>query len=205
MNFLLLESRSVIPKKKKIKDKKLILIGQSNLPFLNRSGIYMYWDNSWLNNFNKKFFLDKTLFLERIFFYLLSDKLFNNFCLKKTNMKKIKYKFFKFFFLKKLYKKYSYRFYKNALLDNKTSNTSELLPDTKHKKYNFTRLWFVKYNDYILLSSFCFFFFKVKKVKSVLSFKRSIPRNKTYKIFFKKRKSRNFTRKKFFLKNYLVF
>ena len=35
----------------------------------------------------------------------------------------------------------------------------------KSKRYNFTRLWFIKYNNYILLNSFVFFYFKLKKKK----------------------------------------
>jgi len=62
----------------------------------------MYWNNSWFNFFNKKIFLNKTLFFENIFLYLFSDKLFNFFF---THiLGKFKKNFFKLILLKRLTK-----------------------------------------------------------------------------------------------------
>ena len=163
----------------------------------------MYWDNCWLNNFNKTPFLEKTLFLEKIFFFLFSDKLFHNFFFKKITTKLLKFKFFKFFFLQKLYKKYFFRKNKPSCLENYPNFDED--PEIKHKKYNFTKLFIVKYNNCILISSFCFFFFKIKKKTISLNIKKGIPFNKAYRIFFKKKKGKNISKKKFFLKNYFLF
>jgi hypothetical protein len=58
--------------------------------------------------------------------------------------------------------------------------------DNKKIRYNFTKLWFVKQNNFVLLSVFCFFYFKIKKIKKIK--KRLIFASKTLKVFFKKKK-----------------
>jgi hypothetical protein len=146
----------------------------------------MYWNNSWVDVFNKKIFLNKTLFLENIFYFLFSDKIFtfffsnfksnflNSYLFKKLGIKKINKKK-DIFFLKQVRK-----------IKNKQRKT----------KYNFTRLWFIKYNGYILLSSFVFFYFKVKKKKK--SQKQLILFQKSPLIFWKKRKGENIKRSSFY-------
>ena len=185
---MLLENHLVFQTKiKKLKDNYLIIIGQSSLPILNRVGTHMYWNNSWVNFFNKKNYFNKVLFFENIFYFLFSDKIFrfffknfksdfsNSFLFKKLILKK-KNKVRNFFFLKK--------------------NKKKKISKNRKAKYNFTRLWFIKYNNYIMLTTFVFFYFKVKKKKKIKKKNFSFL-NKTFNIFLKKKRGLNFKKKLF--------
>lgn len=55
----------------------------------------MYWNNCWLNNFNRKLFFNKILFLEELFNYLLLEKSFSFFFKKVQQTNKLKNMYFK--------------------------------------------------------------------------------------------------------------
>ncbi len=174
MNLVFQENHLVFHKKKK-KSKYLNKIGQISLPMLNRIGIYQYWNNSWVNNFNTKVFLNKSLFIENLINFLFTERIFG------------------FFFLKKL----------NFLNENsKKAFLKKLTNKTLLKKFNFTKLWFIKYNQFILISIFCFFYLRIKR--QVLK-KKKISFKKTTLVFWKKRKGKNSKRRFFFTKSPLAF
>lgn len=136
----------------------------------------MYWNNSWVNFFNKKNFFNKTLFFENIFLFLFSDKIFNFFFTSKLDTFK-ETNLFKKFFFKKV-----------KIHSQLPSNEKKFKKILKKKvKYNFTRVWFIKYGGYILLSTFVFFYFKVKKKKTKQKLKYIL--KKKNNIFFKKKQS----------------
>lgn len=142
---------------------------------LNRIGIYQYWNNSWINNFNSKVFLNKTLFLENLINYLFTERIFG------------------YYFFKKL---------SNVSESEKKRFFRKLEDKTLIYKYNFTKIWVVKYNTYLLMSLFCFYFFKIKGASS----KKKKPNLKKITIvFWKKKKGKNLKRKYFLSKNYLLF
>jgi hypothetical protein len=187
VSLVLLENHLVTQVKiKKLRDNYLLIIGQSSLPILNRVGTHMYWNNSWVNFFNKKNFFNKILFFENIFYFLFSDKLFRFFFKGFTNS------FYKSFLFKKLYIKKKNKV-RNVLSFRK--NKKKKIIKTKKLKYNFTRLWFVKYNNYILLTTFIFFYFKIKKKK--IKKKNFTFFSKTFNIFLKKKRGFNFKKKLF--------
>ena len=108
---------------------------------------------------------------------------------------------FSFFFLinkKSFFKKIT--FFKNFFLKKKTKKKQKK-NKKKTKRYNFTRLWFIKYNNYILLNSFVFFYFKLKQKKPFK--KKTIQPSKFLRIFWKKKKGYNFKRGLFMKHNYL--
>ena len=152
----------------------------------------MYWNNLWINTFNTKDFFNKTLFIENIFYFLFSDKIF------------------KFFFLKEFSKSLkNFSFFKDTILTKKKKIKKDVyfkkkrVKVKKHIKYNFTKLWIIKYNNFILISTFVFFYFKVKKRKKKIKLKLKL--TKIVKIFWKKKKGWNFQRRAFKKNNYLVF
>ena len=147
----------------------------------------MYWNNSWVNFFNKKNFFNKTLFFENIFVYLFSDKLFNFFFLGFLN--KFKKKFFKF--ILKTSTKPRYRHLVNSSEDKRTKKIKKT--GKKKIKYNFTKIWFIKYNNYILFTTFVFFYFKIKKKKKKIS---KLFFKKRLNIFWKKKRGVNLKKKK---------
>lgn len=165
----------------------------------------MYWNNCWFNNFNRNLFFNKTLFIESIFFFLFTDRILKFFFKKRYKNRSKKVFFFKFFFKKRVIKKNLFK--KNKFFFKKVSKkrSNKIL----RKKYNFSKLWFVKYNNYILLSVFCFFYFRVKKKKRVKTKKKKLKlsfiKNKVARIFWRKKKGQNLKRKKFLIKNYLSF
>lgn len=143
----------------------------------------MYWNNSWFNFFNKKIFLNKTLFFENIFLYLFSDKLFNFFF---THiLGKFKKNFFKLILLKRLTKQLQTS---DSRVDNKFFKKKKII--RKKTKYNFTKIWFIKYNNYILFTTFVFFYFKIKKKKNTFLSKPFS--KKKLNIFWKKKRGINF-------------
>jgi hypothetical protein len=153
----------------------------------------MYWNNTWLNFFNRKNFFNKTIFFENIYIYLFSEKLFNFFFLKKAN--KI---ILSTYFIKILLRR------KTKVILKHTQNTSRKLrkPSKKKVKYNFTRIWFIKYNNFILFTTFVFFYFKIKKKKHLtnkLTFK------KKPNLFWRKKKSINLKKKVFYKLNIFEF
>lgn len=147
----------------------------------------MYWNNSWVSYFNKKNFLNKVLFFENIFYFLFSDSLFS-FFFKTLRNRFSESNFFKKQIVKKKNKVKNFFFFKKA---NKKKKIK-----TKKTKYHFTRLWFIKFNNYILLSTFVYFYFKVKKKRKL---KKNTPTLiiKTPFIFWKKKKGLNFKKKLF--------
>ena len=154
----------------------------------------MYWNNLWVNNFNRKIFLNKTLFIENIFYFIFSEKIFRFFFTKllkkfiKTNP------IFKSFFVKKNnLRKRKFTFFKKRAKKKGKKKIS----------YNFTRIWFIKFNNYILFTTFVFFYFRVKKRKKLKKIKLKLSRRSF--IFFKKRRGRNIKRKLFLNNNYLIF
>lgn len=153
----------------------------------------MYWNNTWLNNFNYKNFLNKTLFLENFFLFIFSEKIFKTFFEKTTNNTIINK-----LFLKKI-KKFSF-FRKNKLLFKKIIKKKNTV---KHHKYNFSKVWFVKYNNYLLITTFVYYFFKIKNRKKFKTKNKFL--NKVPILFWKKRKGPNIKKKIFFKKSYLFF
>lgn len=150
----------------------------------------MYWNNSWVNFFNKKNYLNKVLFLENIFYFLFSEKLFT-FFFKNFKSSFSNSNLFKKLVIKKKNKVKNFFFFKNI---KNTKKRKILKP--KSIRYNFSRLWFIKYNNYILISTFVYFYFKIKKRKKV-SKNKSIRfvLGKAPVIFWKKKKGSNFKKK----------
>jgi hypothetical protein len=144
----------------------------------------MYWDNCWLNSFNKINFFNKTLFLENFFIFLFTERIYYNFFNCNFFKKITEENIFNIFLIKKnFFKKFS----------NKNN---------KKIKYNFSKIWFIKYNNCILLYTFCFFYFKIKKKKIK---KKKYNLSKTLKLFFKKRKGGFFKKPLKKLKKNMVF
>lgn len=153
----------------------------------------MYWNNTWVNFFNKKLFFNKTLFFENIFLFLFSDKIFNFFFTNKVDS----------FKETPLFKKIIFKKTKNTNITNLITSDKRIRKNLKKKvKYNFTRVWFIKYNTYILLSSFVFFYFKVKKKKKNLKTKHFL--KKKQNIFWKKKNNNN-PKKLGFTQNHINF
>ena len=131
MNSVSQESRLATHTKNLKKKDSLNLIGQSSLPILNRSGIYMYWNNCWLNSFNSKNFFNKTVFLEKLFHYIFSEKIFLHFFSKRVGFFTNNYIFKKFFSKKS-------RYCKNSR--NTKQTQSKIITNSNGKRYSFTRL-----------------------------------------------------------------
>ena len=147
----------------------------------------MYWNNSWVNVFNSKNFFNKTLFFENIFYFLFSEKIFTVF-FKNHKSSFVKSQLFKkLFFLKQ-----------NKIKNTFFFKTKKRKKKIKKIKYNFSRIWFIKYNNFILLSSFIFFYLKIKKKTNTVKIKRIS--SKVPHIFWRKKKGQNF--KKFLFKKY---
>lgn len=157
----------------------------------------MYWNNTWLNNFNSKNFFSKTLFLTDIFVFIFSEKVFKLFFFNKGDESNIPTN--RESFLRKILfkKKLKLNFLKNNKIFFKKKKKLKL------NKYNFSKLWLVKYNKYILFTTFVFFYFKIKPKTRFLRRRKSLV--KTPKIFWKKRKGSNLKRKVFLLKEYTFF
>lgn len=66
----------------------------------------------------------------------------------------------------------------------------------KLSKYNFTKIWFIKLNNYLLVSTFVFFYFKIKSKKK-LSPKKKPFLTKSVSVFWKKKKGDNLKKKNF--------
>lgn len=173
---------------------------------LSKLGTHMYWNNLWLDNFNKKIFLNKTLFIENILHFMFSEKIF------------------KFFFTRYV-KKYniSNPIFKSILLSRRSwikvkgSTPQRKLKRVKRRKvrrpsYNFSRVWFIKFNNYILFTTFVFSYFKLKsKLKKKNIFKKikfkkiKIKTKKKSRIFLKRRRGHNFKRRLLFRGSCLLF
>ena len=138
----------------------------------------MYWNNSWYNNYNFCNFLNKSLFLENLFSLLFSEKVFS------------------FFFKTLLGKLTESTLFKSNLIRTSTIfNKNLLLNQTTKTKYNFTKLWLIKFNNFILVSCFCFFFFKIKKKR--ITNKKSFFFKKSPTIFWKKKRGVNAFKKSY--------
>ena len=154
----------------------------------------MYWNNCWLNNFNNKNYLNKTIFLENLFLFIFSEKLFNIFF--KNKLKKKNYPLFK--------STYTMSTRKKKISKNKNLRKLTKLNFKKKKNYTFTRVWFVKYNNVILISTFVFFYFKYKNFKKFLKTGLFVLPKAAF-VFWKKKKPNNIKKKLFLKKNYLNF
>lgn len=108
------------------------------------------------------------------------------FFFKKIYFRKIKQKFF--------FKKQKFSFYKKNKSIKKVN---------KIKKYNFTKVWFIKYNNFILATVFVYFFFKVKGPK--IKLKKKAVLQKSPLVFWKKKRGHNIKKKLFLGINHLVF
>lgn len=149
----------------------------------------MYWDNTWVNTFNYKNFFNKTLFLGNILYFLFSEKIFKFFFLndKKKNVK-------------------NFFFFKSDLLFKKRIKSIKLKKKkSKVKRYNFTRIWFIKFNNFVLFTTFVLFYLKIMKKKKKM--KRKLKTAKNAAVFWKKKKGFNFKKKAHnrMINNYLVF
>lgn len=153
----------------------------------------MYWNNTWLNFFNRKNFFNKTIFFENIYLYLFSEKLFNFFFLKKANKLSSSTHFIKILLRKK-----------TTLMLKPTQNKFKKFRKLSKKKvkYNFTRIWFVKYNNFILFSTFVFFYFKIKKKKHLMN---KLCFKKKPNLYWRKKKSTNLKKKIFYKLNIFEF
>lgn len=150
---------------------------------LNRLGTHMYWNNSWVHTFNGKDFFNKTLFFENVFLYILSERVFT-FFFKNVILKKQIKKGFRLSLLKKKKKAFFTKFFKKGR--SKKNIT---------KKYNFTKMWLLKYNSFILFTTFVFFYFKIKKKKKIKP--KKIKTTKVFLLFWKRKKGYRFKKKKF--------
>lgn len=88
--LLLVKPTHTPKKKKKIKGNILKIIGQSNLPILNRVGTFMHWNNCWSNSFKPldKQFLNKTYLVDDIFRHFFYENVFSPFLEKREKLKK---------------------------------------------------------------------------------------------------------------------
>ena len=158
---------------------------------LNRLGTHMYWNNSWVHTFNGKDFFNKTLFFENVFLYILSERVFT-FFFKNVILRKQTKKEFRFSLLKKNKKSLFTKKFKKGV--GKKFLT---------KKYNFTKMWLLKYNSFILFTTFVFFYFKIKKKKKIKLKKRKT--SKVFLLFWRRKKGYRFKKKKFSTKTYIGF
>ncbi len=135
-------------------------MGQSSNFMSNRVGTFMYWENSWVNELNSRNFQTKIIFLQKLIFSFFSDKLF-----------------FFFFFNKVIHNLNESVFYKivkqHRTLKKRNTNLS--------KKLNLSKVWFIKYRDFIIVSIFCFFL--KRRNKLILKYKI-----KRFSILFRQRK-----------------
>ena len=145
----------------------------------------MYWNNTWVNFFNRKNFFNKTVFFENIYLYLFSENLFNFFFAKNFN-KLGNYNYFKNFFIRRKQLPY-------VSVAFKSKKSRKIVK--KKTKYNLTKVWFVKYNNFILFTTFVFFYFKIKKKKT--SFNKLFFKKKP-SVFWRKKKNTNLKKKIFY-------
>ena len=143
----------------------------------------MYWNNSWVHTFNGKDFFNKTLFFENVFLYILSERVFT-FFFKNVILKKQIKKEFRLSLLKKKKKAFF-----TKILKKRRSNKNVT------KKYNFTKMWLLKYNSFILFTTFVFFYFKIKKKRKVKS--KKLKTTKVFLLFWKRKKGYRFKKNKF--------
>ena len=144
----------------------------------------MYWNHCWISIFDKKSFFNKTLFIEDIIGFIFSEKIFSYFFKKKFLQDKIK----KIFLTNLLSKNIDKTYFKNKNSFKRKATT---------KKYNFSKVWLVKYNNYILVSIFFYFFFKIRKKKQIIINKKKFFLQKIPTIFLKKKKNSKFLKKQF--------
>lgn len=143
----------------------------------------MYWNNSWVHTFNGKDFFNKTIFFENVFLYILSERVFT-FFFKNVILKKQIKKEFRLSLLKKKKKAFFTKIFKKG-------RSKKIVT----KKYNFTKMWLLKYNNFILFTTFVFFYFKVKKKKKIKL--KKIKTTKVFLLFWKRKKGYRFKKKKF--------
>jgi len=149
----------------------------------------MYWDNTWVSTFDYKNFFSKTLFLSSILYFLFSEKIFKFFFLNDNNSNVKSFLFFKSDILLK----------KRIKIVNSEKKRSSI------KRYNFTRVWFIKYNNFVLFTTFILFYLRVVEKKKPKKTKLKI--TLAAKVFWKKRRGYNFKKKAYnrMVSSYLVF
>lgn len=128
-------------------------MAQTSLPILNRSGIFSYWNSMWDSQFNYPYYLTRFNFLDLFFLKFFKGSLFTfNFIkLKHDDMNK------KIFFFKNFKKK------------TKISNFNK---NTKNYLLNSSKLWILKFNNWLILSIYLFdSSFKLKKKKKKINIK----------------------------------
>jgi len=128
-------------------------MGKNNYSFLQRQGLSMFWQNSFLicKNYNKFFFF--SIFSEKLIINILKN-------------------FFKYNFINKNYKNNFINLYKQRMFTSKLSKTGEknlLLQG---------RIWFFRVNKWIVISVSLFF-----KNKSINVKKYQKKKKKNLKIF----------------------
>ena len=151
-------------------------MGQRSLTFLNKSGLFLYWDNIWDDNVNYKRFLKYSYFLNKFFYLFFFDNIF-----------------YKVYFSKNKILE------KNSLLFTKNLTTHSFYGFESF--FYFGKLWFLKYNNWCIFIINIFnsnytkkdkkknFFFKKKKLSffKILSINYLHFLNKSsYDFFLKK-------------------
>ncbi len=149
----------------------------------------MHWNNCWITNFKNanKFFLDKTYFVDEFFkkfFYEFSFQPFFLKLLKKHKKKEESESLKNFYFYEKLLRKtIIIRKKKRRIIPEPRENATESYLKRKNR-LSFSRVWFVKFNNFVLVTFFIFFFIRLRKKK---------PTKKKTKAFYAWRSSRAYT------------
>lgn len=114
-------------------------MGQINLPVLNRVGYSSFWESLWENYYSYSKEFNKNLFFKKILILLLNDRIIygNYFYSKKLN----NFIFKKSTFLVSFDKNYNFFF---------ESITSKNLP------FFYSKLWYIKYQNWLLVSLFIY-------------------------------------------------
>lgn len=130
-------------------------MGQRSLTFLNKSGLFLYWDNIWEDTVNYKRFLKYSFFLDKFFYLFFIDNLSNTSYFTKKNKKN-----------------------NNFFLFNTTVKNQVSL--FKNQNFYFGKFWFLKYNNWVIFVINVFNSAIIKKERKKKNFLR-----KKISIFFK--------------------
>ena len=117
-------------------------MGQPSNYIANRVGTFMYWESSWVNVQNFQNFQVKVFFIQKLLYYFFSDKIFNLFFIK-TSSKMLHVQLTKFYLKTK----------------NVYVNTKSIASLTH---INLSKLWIIKYRNFLIFQIFGFFFKKKK-------------------------------------------
>lgn len=91
-------------------------------------------------------------------------------------------------------------------MDKKKIKTTKLKKiKCKIKRHNFTRVWFIKYNNFVLFTTFVLFYLKIVQFKPKK--KKLLKTAISAAVFWKKRRGSNFKKKSYnrMVGSYLVF